>query len=128
MKKSIVVEIKDEKVEINFPNNGDIVSIDNLRSELSFGTYSNDREDDGNQILGCFTFLYTMVPEFMEKHGMAKFSWGDKSPHETFEYLYVYRTQILPWLNDTYKELDELKAKLDEKLEKVNAAREKAKK
>jgi hypothetical protein len=109
MEKQIKLKVLGKDCIVKYPNVGQVLEIESLKSALTNGTYgdlvrmntrSSNQALDIADTIATFTVL---IPEFRETLNVK--SYTELDPFDAKKLVVVYKNKFFPWYNEINKEL-----------------------
>jgi hypothetical protein len=108
-KRTIQIRIETNVYNVNFPNVGQMMDIENMKMSLTNGSYA-DMVRSGlkssyynTEIVDTIAHLWVLIPELRADLQVRNFS--ELDPFVAKKLLKVYREQFTPWYEKLMKEL-----------------------
>jgi len=118
MEKSTKLKISGKDYVVNFPNVGQILDIESLKSALTNGQYGDfikmgtKYSNDVLDLVDTIATFSVLIPELKDEFNVKNFS--DMDPFVAIKYVKVYKKQFFLWFNTINNELRKLGNEDDE--------------
>lgn len=119
---NILLNIEDSSYKINFPNVGEMMEIEKMKSALTDGKYLeyNFSVLKNHQylldVVDTISYLSVLIPEL--KKDLEVKDWKKLSPIKAKRLVKVYKSDFIPWYKKIFDDLnnfdEEIKSKGDE--------------
>jgi hypothetical protein len=112
MEKSIKLKVTGKEYLVKFPNVGDILNIESLKSALTNGQYGdlvrmNTRSsNEALDIADTLATFSVLIPEIKETFNVKTYT--ELDPFTAKKLVNVYKKQYFPWFNEINTELQSL--------------------